>query len=332
MKVLVVGGAGYIGSHMTLYLADQGHEVVVFDNLSRGHADAVLNQKLFIGDLNNIDALNECFTSNQFDLVMHFAALAYVGESVNKPSMYYQNNVVGTYNLIEAMRKHQVNKFVFSSTCATYGEPHYTPIDESHPQNPINPYGYTKLVIEKMLKDYAVAYNFNSISLRYFNAAGCDTKGRLGERHEPETHLIPLVLTEALRIKNSGDKNKANLNVFGNDFDTSDGTCVRDYIHVEDICNAHLLAANRLMLLQAEGAEFYNLANGKGFSVAEIIAACKRVTNTDITYNVVSRRQGDPSTLIGDASKIRDLLSWDTKHKDLEAIINSAWQWMLSKA
>lgn len=324
-KLLLLGGAGYIGSHMVLGLQEAGYKVVVFDNLSRGHADAIGDVPLVIGDLRSPADLEACFAAHRFDLVMHFAALAYVGESVNEPELYYQNNVAGTLNLLAAMRRHDVSRLVFSSTCATYGEPDYTPIDEAHPQRPINPYGRSKLMIEQTLADYAAAYGLQSVSLRYFNAAGCDPLGRAGERHDPETHLIPLVLAEALRIKNGGDPAATTLKVFGDDFPTPDGSCIRDYIHVADLCQAHLLAAERLLAGRTQCAEFYNLANGKGFSVFEVIEACRQVTGQPIQYQVVSRRPGDPAVLVGEAGEATSLLGWAPWHKNLSGIISDAW-------
>lgn len=269
-SILVAGGAGYIGSHMVKMLLDEGHKVTVFDNLSRGNLDSVGRADLVVGDLLEPLALQEIFAKKQYDAVMHFAALAYVGESVEQPACYYQNNVVGTLNLLDAMRYAKVDKIVFSSTCATYGNPIMVPITEEHPQNPINPYGTSKLMVENILADYAVAYDFKSISLRYFNAAGCDLDGELGERHNPETHLIPLVLQEALRIREGGDPALTQLCIFGDDFDTPDGTCIRDYIHVNDLCTAHLAAMDRLLNGACRGAESYNLANGQGFSVKRL--------------------------------------------------------------
>lgn len=263
--VLVIGGTGYIGSHMVLALQDADYHLVVFENLSRGFNDAVVSASLVIGDLRTPAYLDPCFTTHRIDLVMHFAALAYVGESVTEPILYYQNNVVGALNLLAAMRRNRVNRLVFSSTCATYVEPEQVRIAESHQQRPMNPYGRTKLMIEQALGDYATAYGTQSISLRYFNAAGCDPQGRAGERHNPESHLIPLVLGEAMRVMRGGNPAATALHVFGTDFDTSDGGCVRDYIHFVDICQTHLFAADRLLAVQAQGAEFYNLANDNGF-------------------------------------------------------------------
>lgn len=327
-NILVVGGAGYIGSHMVLALKDAGYSVIVFDNLSRGFADAIGSAPLVIGDLRSPADLEACFAKHNIDLVMHFAALAYVGESVTEPELYYQNNVVGALNLLAAMRKYGVGRFVFSSTCATYGEPEVVPINESHPQRPINPYGRSKLMIEHALLDYAVAYQLQSVSLRYFNAAGCDPLGRVGERHDPETHLIPLILLEALRLKEGGNPADTALKVFGSDFQTADGSCVRDYIHVADLCQAHLLAAQRLLFNQSQGAEFYNLANGTGFSVLEVIEACRLVTCQPIQYHLQPRRSGDPAVLIGDASRASEVLGWRPAIADLHEIIRTAWAWM----
>ncbi len=327
-NILIIGGAGYIGSHMLLALQDAGYAVTVFDNLSRGFADAVGSVPLVVGDLRVPADLDACFAAHEFDLVMHFAALAYVGESVTEPELYYQNNVVGTLNLLAAMRRHGANKLVFSSTCATYGEPEFVPITEDHPQRPINPYGRTKLIIEQTLTDYAAAYGLQSISLRYFNAAGCDPQSRAGERHDPETHLIPLVLAEALRLKQGGDPAATILRVFGSDFSTKDGSCVRDYIHVSDLCRAHLLAAERLLAEKSVGAEFYNLANSAGFSVLEVIEACREVTDQPIHYQVLSRRVGDPAALVGDARKAGAVLGWWPEIVGLQQIATTQWLWL----
>jgi UDP-glucose 4-epimerase len=347
MKLLIVGGTGYIGSHMLLALQDAGipaSDLLVFDNLSRGHADACGSVEIFRGDLRSIEDLTRCFKRFTPDLIMHFGALAYVGESVEEPLLYYENNVVGSLNLLAAMRHSGVSRLVFSSTCATYGEPQTLPIPEDHPQHPINPYGRTKLMIEQALIDYGHAYGLRSISLRYFNAAGADPQGRARERHDPETHLIPLVLREAARIADGGDPSKTTLKVFGTDFDTPDGSCVRDYIHVEDLCAAHLAAAEALMQtplstsaaheetnrpIQTAAAplntEFFNLANGNGYSVLEVIDACRAVTGQPIQAHRVGRRAGDPARLIGNAEKIRGQLGWAPK-KDLQAILKDAWK------
>lgn len=324
-SVLVVGGAGYIGSHMVLALQDAGYSVVVFDNLSRSTWNAFDSAILFKGDLRSPDDLDNCFNSYQFDLVMHFAALAYVGESVLDPELYYQNNVVGAINLLSCMRKFMVDKLVFSSSCATYGEPMYVPINESHSQNPINPYGRSKLMIEQALIDYANAYQMQSIGLRYFNAAGCDSQGRAGEYHNPETHLIPLVLAEALRVKKGGNPKNSQLKVFGGDFQTKDGSCIRDYVHVSDLCRAHLCAAERLLTNEAQGAEFYNLANGEGFSVFEVIKTCQDVTKQAIEYEIAPRRAGDPAVLVGSAKNAFAVLDWQPEFHNLHAVIETAW-------
>jgi UDP-glucose-4-epimerase GalE len=325
-SILVVGGAGYIGSHMVLVLQDAGYRPIVFDNLSRGHADAVPdNVPLVVGDLRSRADLDACFAAHEIDLVMHFAALAYVGESVTEPELYYDNNVIGTLNLLAAMRRHGLNRFVFSSTCATYGIPTQVPIREEHPQQPINPYGRTKLMIEQALQDYGVAYGLQSIALRYFNAAGCDPQGRATERHDPETHLIPLVLREAERLAAGGEPQATQLAVFGDDFPTRDGTCIRDYIHVTDLCSAHLLAAERLLSGAVTAAEAYNLANGQGFTVREVIEACCEVTGQAIQYRTQDRRAGDPAELVGDASRATDVLGWKPQIDQLSEIVQTAW-------
>jgi len=331
-SILVTGGAGYIGSHMVQMLADSGHQVVVFDNLSRGHRDAVGTAELIEGDLRSTDDLRRCFAVHNYDLVLHFAALAYVGESVQHPADYYGNNIKGTLNLLDVMRGREIDRLVFSSTCATYGEPHEQPITEDHPQWPVNPYGWTKLMIEQALRDYAQAYGLTSISLRYFNAAGCDPAGRLGERHEPETHLIPLVLREAVRVWDGGDPRKTRLAMYGDDFATPDGSCVRDYIHVTDLCSAHLLAADRLMMGRVEGAEAYNLGNGAGYSVKDVIETARQVTGVDIRYRLDPRRPGDPAWLVGSTARARDMFGWQPAIPALEDIVRTAWAWMSKQA
>ncbi len=328
LSILVVGGAGYIGSHMCQMLLEHGHKVTVFDNFSRGHRDATLSAEVIEGDICSDQDLRRCFSKNHFDVVMHFAALAYVGESVKEPAMYYENNVIGSFRLLNAMQEAGVSKLVFSSTCATYGEPLERPITEQHSQLPVNPYGKTKLMVEQILSDYAVAYGMNSISLRYFNAAGCDPTGLLGERHNPETHLIPLILAEALRINDGGKQADTKLMVFGDDFPTIDGTCVRDYIHVQDLCSAHLNAAERLTTVKDVGAEAYNLGNGKGYSVLEVIEACRRVTGTDIAYSISPRRPGDPAWLVGSAEQAKIILGWQPKISKIDEIVSTAWDWI----
>lgn len=325
-RILVVGGAGYIGSHMCLALSEAGYHVTVFDNLSRGHADAVGDAELVVGDIRDAEQLRACF-SRGFDLVMHFAAMAYVGESVTDPASYYSNNVGGSLVLLDAMRDAGVTKLVFSSTCATYGHPLERPIAETHPQNPVNPYGRSKNMVEQVLADYAEAYGLQSVSLRYFNAAGCDPGGRLGERHEPETHLIPLIMEQALRVRDGADPGFTTLQIHGNDFDTHDGTCVRDYVHVDDLCRAHLLAAERLLGNLVSGAEAFNLGNGRGYSVLEVIDAVARVTGVDIRYGVGPRRAGDPGWLVGSAERARIVLGWEPRIPDIDAIVATAWHW-----
>lgn len=327
--ILVTGGAGYIGSHMVRLLDLQGYEVVVYDNLERGNADAICAGTLIEGDLHDDTLLDSVFTNHSIDAVMHFAALAYVGESVNKPSMYYRNNVTGTQSLLDSMLKHDVNKLVFSSTCATYGVPQNLPITERTPQNPINPYGQSKLMVEHILKDYAVAYGLRSIALRYFNAAGCSEDASIGERHDPETHLLPLILFEALRIKAGGNPTDTNLMVFGSDFDTRDGTCIRDYIHVNDLCSAHIKAFERMLRLPDAGAEQFNLGVNRGYTVLEVIDACSKVTGVDLTYNAVDRRAGDPPELVADASLAMQALQWSPAYADVSQSITHAWNWFL---
>jgi UDP-glucose-4-epimerase GalE len=331
--ILVVGGAGYIGSHMVLALNEAGYSPVVFDNLSRGFSDAVVDAPLISGDLRSCEDLAACFRQYDISLVMHFAALAYVAESVEDPLKYYENNVSGTLNLLTAMRSKGVDKFVFSSTCATYGVPDSVPITESMPQRPINPYGQSKLMVEQILKDCAHSDDLKSVSLRYFNTVGADPELRAGERHDPETHLIPLVLEEALRLKQGGDPADTRLRVFGTDFETPDGTCIRDYIHVSDLCRAHLLSAERLLSDEfGSGAEYYNLGNGRGYSVLEIIEVCRNVTNQPIAYRKMPRRPGDPAELVGDARLASQVLGWRPDRVELEGIIQTAWDWMLETA
>ncbi len=331
-KILVVGGAGYIGSHMVLALQDAGFSVTVFDNLSRGFADAVPAGILIEGDLLSKDDLKKCFAAKKFDAVIHFAALAYVGESMFEPERYYENNVIGTLNLLSEMRRWNVGNIIFSSSCATYGEPKHIPIKEEHPQSPINPYGHTKYIIEQVLTHYAQAYGLRSVNLRYFNAAGCDSQGRVGERHDPETHLIPLVLAEAQRTRQGGQPEGTGLKVFGSDFDTPDGSCIRDYVHVHDLCTAHLLAMERMFAGVGQGAEFFNLANGDGFSVLEVISVCRKVTGEPILYQQFPRRPGDPAKLVGDARRAGAELGWQPDYTSLAEIVKMAWNWLLQES
>jgi UDP-glucose-4-epimerase GalE len=316
---------------MVCALQDAGHSPIVFDNLSRGHADAVQGAALVIGDLRSVADLDACFAAHRIDLVMHFAALTYVGESVAEPEKYYENNVVGGLNLLSAMRRHGVGRIVFSSTCAVYGEPERLPIVESHPQRPINPYGRTKQAIEQALADYGTAYGLRSIALRYFNAAGADPQGRVGERHDPETHLIPLVLEEAMRLRGGGDPSLSRLSVYGSDYPTPDGSCVRDYVHVSDICRAHLLAAEWLLGESASGFLSFNLANGTGFSVLEVIETCREVSGQPVQFSVKPRRPGDSAILVGNADNAAELLGWKPKFTELRDIVGTAWNWMVRR-
>lgn len=317
-NILVVGGAGYIGSHTCKELFMQGYNPIVFDSLIYGHKDFVKWGEFVLGDLNNIDQIRLVFERYKIDAVMHFAAFAYVGESVTNPKKYYQNNVVATLNLLNVMKDYDVRKFIFSSSCATYGNPEYLPIDEEHPQNPINPYGMSKLMVENILKDYSTAYDFRFVSLRYFNASGCDIDGEIGEFHDPETHLIPLILDAALGKRDS-------IKVFGTDYDTKDGSAVRDYIHVVDLSNAHILALK--YLFQNGKSEVFNLGNGVGFSVNEVIECVKRVTGLKFNVENVGRRLGDPEALIGSSEKINSILGWEPKYFRLDDIISTAWEW-----
>jgi UDP-glucose 4-epimerase len=314
MKILVTGGAGYIGSHMVKMLAERGDEVTVLDDLSTGHADAVRNAHFVRADLSRV---SEIFKERKTEAVIHFAAASLVGESVADPLKYYTRNVGGTLALLKAMREAGVPKLVFSSTAAVYGEPQRSPIDESHPTVPVNPYGSSKLAIERMLAECCAAYGLRAATLRYFNAAGADPSGELGERHDPETHLIPLVLRAAAQGRP--------ISVFGNDWPTRDGTCVRDYIHVTDLCDAHVRA---LDWLSREGRyDCFNLGNGDGATVLEVIEAARRVTGRTITINHSPRRQGDPATLVADAGKARRVLGWQPQRAAIETIVADAWRW-----
>jgi len=319
--VLVTGGAGYIGSHAVLALLEAGYNVVVLDNLVYGHRDIVedvLKVKLVVGDTNDRVLLDKLFSDYDISAVMHFAAYAYVGESVTDPAKYYRNNVTGTLTLLEAMVAASINKLVFSSTCATYGVPKTVPIPEDHPQSPINPYGASKLMVERILSDFHTAYDFKSVTFRYFNAAGADPEGRLGEDHTPETHLIPLVLLTALGKRES-------ISIFGTDYPTADGTCIRDYIHVKDLASAHVLGLD--YLLKGGDSEIFNLGNGNGFSVKEVIEAARLVTKQDIKAIECDRRPGDPPSLVGSSDKARKLLGWYPQYSDINTILSNAWQW-----
>jgi UDP-glucose-4-epimerase GalE len=328
LNILVIGGAGYIGSHQVKQLLAAGHSVTVFDNFSRGHRSAVLTDAVVEGDLLSSQDIAKPFVTQRFDAVMHFAALCYVGESMNRPAEYYRNNVTGTLNLLDAMRAAGVKNLVFSSTCATFGSPQAVPMDEDHPQRPINPYGASKLMVERILKDYAAAYGLNSVALRYFNAAGCDPRARIGECHEPETHLIPLALKEAQRVQSGGDPALTSLEVFGDDYDTPDGTCIRDYVHVEDLAAAHTSAAEKMIRGSMQGARAYNLGSGSGFSVLEVIGSCIKASGTEITYRIGVRRPGDPSRLVATSEAARRDLNWNPRFKSLDEIVATAWNWM----
>ena len=319
--ILVTGGAGYIGSHAVLALRDAGYGVLVLDNLVYGHRDlveSVLDAELVEGDTNDRPLLDRLFSTYPIAAVMHFAAYAYVGESVTDPGKYYRNNVAGTLTLLEAMVAASIPKFVFSSTCATYGVPKAVPIPEDHPQDPINPYGQTKLMVEKILADFDHAYGFKSVRFRYFNAAGADPQGRLGEDHNPETHLIPLVLLAALGKRDA-------ISIFGTDYATPDGTCIRDYIHVADLAQAHVLGLE--YLLKGGDSQIFNLGNGSGFSVKEVIEAARRITEREIKAVECDRRPGDPPALVGSSQKARELLGWQPQYTDIDTIIRHAWQW-----
>jgi UDP-glucose 4-epimerase len=318
MKILVVGGAGYIGSHMVKMLLGRGHEVITLDNLSSGHRDAVLGGTFVEGDLADPSCLTQIFEQYQPEAVMHFASYIQVGESVRKPDIYYRNNVTNTLNLLDAMLQFEVKKFIFSSTAAVFGEPDYVPIDEAHPNRPLNPYGRSKWMIEQVLADYDKAFDLRSVCLRYFNAAGADPEGQLGERHDPETHLIPLILQAA-----SGRRD--NIQVFGRDYDTQDGTCIRDYIHIVDLCSAHLAALEYLN--KGGDSDRFNLGNGSGFSVQEVIDAVQKVSGKPVTVINGPRREGDPARLVADAKRARSILAWQPQFADLETIVAHAWQW-----
>ena len=317
MKILVVGGAGYIGSHMLKRLQNTNHEVEVLDNLSTGFETNTLGFPFHKCDLANKDHVYSIL-QNKYDLVMHFASYINIGESYINPQKYYENNVHNTLNLLSCMIDLKILNFVFSSTAAVYGEPESIPISEDQKINPVNPYGQTKAIVENILKDYDKAYGLKFMSLRYFNACGAHPDGTIGERHDPETHLIPLILQAA-----SGRKDK--VKVYGDDYPTKDGTCIRDYIHVMDLAEAHLLALEDLY--QNQSSEIYNIGNNQGFSVSEIVNAAKEITQKKINIEISDRRKGDPGQLIADNNKIIKNLKWSAQYSDLKTIISSAWQW-----
>ncbi len=316
--ILIVGGAGYIGSHMNKLLNRSGYRTVVFDNLVYGSRGFVKWGEFVLGDLVDMEQLRLCFRKYPIETVMHFSAFAYVGESVLDPAKYYQNNVSNTINLLNVMREFDVRYFIFSSSCATYGIPREIPISETHLQNPINPYGKSKLMVEEILKDYETAYGMNHINLRYFNAAGADPEGDIGERHNPETHLIPLTIYAALGINED-------VKIFGADYSTKDGTCVRDYIHVMDLADAHVRAMEHL---RASGkSDSFNLGNGSGYSVREIIDTVKRISKRDFKVIEAERREGDPPVLVGSSEKAMEVLGWRPKYADIETIVDTAYRW-----
>jgi UDP-glucose 4-epimerase len=318
MRLLIPGGAGYIGSHMVKYAQDKGHEVVVLDNFSTGHEWAVNECEILRVDLLDQCKLAQCLKGRHFDGVIHFAAKSLVGESVQNPDLYYRNNVVGTLNLVTEMMNNDNSNLVFSSTAAIFGNPVKDKITEDHPKNPINPYGQSKLVVENFLQDICFAHDFNATCLRYFNAAGAHESGQIGEAHYPETHLIPNVLKSAL-------SNESNLKVFGNDYPTPDGTCVRDYVHVTDLAQAHLLGLEYMQ--KNEGFSAFNLGNGDGFSVLEVIKSCEYISNNEIDFLIDGRREGDPAVLVADNKLAVQELNWNPEYCDINDIIKSAWSW-----
>ncbi|MHB1456446.1 MAG: UDP-glucose 4-epimerase GalE [Armatimonadota bacterium] len=318
MQILVTGGAGYIGSHTVKLLLEHGYDVIVYDNLEFGHKKALVGGTLIQGDLGDKERLMKLFIDNKIEAVVHFAAYASVGDSVANPNKYFLNNVNNGLNLMEAIRTHEIQKIIFSSSASTYGEPIHIPIEEGDPQHPTNPYGETKLMFEKILKWYDIAYGIKSISLRYFNASGADPDGMIGEDHSPEEHLIPIVLQSALGQRKS-------IKVFGTDWDTPDGTCIRDFIHVYDIADAHLKALNALK----KGAETteYNMGNGDGQSVMDVIQTAASVTGRQIPWEAANRRPGDPARLVASSEKLKAELGWDPKYPHLHTIIEHAWRW-----
>lgn len=323
--ILVTGGAGYIGSHTVKALQKKGYQVIVLDNLMYGHQEIVedvLGAKLIIGDIKDRSLLDNILQNNSISAVIHFAAYAYVGESVSNPAKYYENNVAGTLNLLQAMLAASVKNIIFSSTCATYGVPDTVPIEENESQAPINPYGNSKLIVEQMLRDFDAAYDLKSVIFRYFNAAGADPEGLLGEDHNPETHLIPLVLMAALGKRDS-------ISIFGTDYPTEDGSCIRDYIHVTDLAQAHVLGLE--YLLESSTSGIFNLGNGNGFSVKEVIETAREVTGKEIKAIECDRRPGDPPALVGSGAKARQVLGWNPEYADLKSIITHAWNWHLKR-
>ena len=318
MKVLVAGGAGYIGSHTVKELLGEGYEVVIFDNFSTGREELLIGGEVIRGDLMDKKSIQNAFRSHDIQAVLHFASFLLVGESYINPQKYYRHNLISSLNLLEAMLENGVKNFIFSSSAAVYGEPETTPITESHPLNPVNPYGQTKFFIETVLQDYQRAYGLRFISLRYFNAAGADPDGQLGEMHDPETHLIPNILLFLLGKKN-------NFELYGIDFDTPDGTAVRDYIHVTDLAQAHVLALTKLF--SSDQSAFINLGTNKGYSVLDVIKKTEEVTDRKVAYDARPRRKGDPAVLLASKEKAESLLGWRLRHSSIETIIETAWNW-----
>lgn len=318
MNILITGGAGYIGSHMVDYLIESGISVTALDDLSNGHADAIHSNAKFIrGKVGDFSLINELLSKEKFDAVIHFAGSIQVGESVSKPADYYSNNVSQTLNLLHCMSLNKVNYLIFSSTAAIFGIPNSNSIDESHSKNPINPYGRSKWLIEQVLPDFERAYGLRSVCLRYFNASGAHPLGKIGERHNPETHLIPLALDAALG-------RRPPLQLFGNDYDTKDGTCIRDYVHVSDLCQAHLLAVK--WLHAGNPSEFFNLGNSEGYSIHDVMHAIAEVTGLEVPHTIAARRDGDPPILIANSQKARHVLGWMPKYPDLKTIVEHTWQ------
>jgi UDP-glucose 4-epimerase len=317
MRILVTGGAGYIGSHAVRLFLGRGHDVWVYDNLAMGHRAAVPGDRLIVGDLAELPRLDHALVMQRIEAVVHFAAFAFVGESVRDPGKYYQNNLVNTLNLMDCLRRQGIGKFVFSSTCATYGVPQQVPITEEEPQRPINPYGRAKLAVEQALADYAAAYGWGYAALRYFNAAGAAADGSIGEDHDPETHLIPLAIYAA-------QGRRPHLEIFGTDYPTPDGTCIRDYVHVDDLAEAHLLALERLQ--PGQGLR-YNLGTGRGYSVREVIRCVEEVSGRPVPVKEGPRRPGDPPVLVAAADKVRSELGWQPRYGELRPIVETAWNW-----
>ena len=318
MDVLVTGGSGFIGSHVAKLLSEKDYNPVIIDNLSQGHREFARWGTFYRGDIGDANLLDKIFSEHEIDGVMHFAALAQVGESVKDPARYYENNVSKTHVLLSSMLRHGIRNFVFSSTCAVYGLPEVIPISEEHSRSPINPYGRTKLAVEHMLEDFSRAYGLRYVSLRYFNAAGADHRAGIGEDHRPETHLIPLILDVALGRRKE-------IEIFGTDYKTRDGTCIRDYIHVSDLAEAHLLALNYLR--EGGDSDAFNLGTGKGYSVKEVVEATRRITGREIKVRIAPRREGDPPVLIADPSKAWEVLNWRQRYTEIGEIIESAWEW-----